>query len=49
LDGSGISILSAASVGKAFGSGAPASCFGEEGGCCGNVESETKAVSPSPT
>jgi len=47
LDGSGISILSAASVGKAFGSGAPASCFGEEEDC-GNIENETTVFSPSP-
>jgi hypothetical protein len=47
LDGSGIS--SAASVSKSFGSGAPASCFGDGGGCCGNIETETTAISPSPT
>src|SRR5689334_16508966 len=50
LDGSGISILAAASVGKAFGSrGAPASRCCDDWGCCGNVEGETTAVSPSPT
>jgi len=49
LDGSGISILSTTSVGNAFGSGAPASCFGDEGESCGNIESETTAVSPAPT
>src|SRR5579871_258542 len=50
LDGSGISILSAASVGKGFGSrGAPASRRCDDWGCCGNIEGETTAVSPSPT
>jgi hypothetical protein len=45
LDGSGISILSTISFGKAFGSGAPASCFGEEEEWCGNIESETTVFS----
>jgi hypothetical protein len=47
LEGSGIS--SAAAVGKVLGSGAPASCFGDDEGCCGTIETESTTVSPSPT
>ena len=43
LDGSGISTLSTACVGKAPGSGAPASRLGDEGDSCGNIEGETTA------
>jgi hypothetical protein len=31
------------------GSAAPAFCCGDDWVCCGNIESETTAVSPSPT